>query len=301
MHNSTFPAVWNRFPAPHPDNIAQESPAMLGLMDLHSHTLRCRHATGSMEAYVERALAIGLRDFGFSDHSHWMLCANNEYYAMQADELDDYVADVRALQSRFDRPGERPFNVRLGMEMDYIPSRLALAREVQKRHDWDYIIGSVHNIGFEQLQQPEMYDQWDIDDVCELYFHQVGMMVRDRYCDIIGHLDLPKKIGRRPPGGMRRYVEPLIPDILATGITVEINTSGLDSPAKEFMPGWEIVEALAEAGVPLTLSSDSHAPHHVGRHFAIAVEGLRRIGVKEVMRFEKRQRIAVPLTEAVPA
>ena len=65
--------------------------------------------------------------------------------------------------------------------------------------------------------------------------------------------------------------------------------------------GLAFAEALAEAGVPLTLSSDSHAPHHVGRHFAIAVEGLRRIGVKEVMRFEKRQRIAVPLTEAVPA
>ena len=69
---------------------------MLGLMDLHSHTVRCRHATGSMEAYVERAIALGLRDFGFSDHSHWMLCANNEYYAMQAGELDDYVADVRS-------------------------------------------------------------------------------------------------------------------------------------------------------------------------------------------------------------
>ena len=34
---------------------------MLGLMDLHSHTVRCRHATGSMEAYIERAIALGLR------------------------------------------------------------------------------------------------------------------------------------------------------------------------------------------------------------------------------------------------
>ena len=273
---------------------------MLGLMDLHSHTVRCRHATGSMEAYVERAIALGLRDFGFSDHSHWMLCANNEYYAMQAGELDDYVADVRALQARYDRAGEQPFNIRLGMEMDYIPSRLVLAREVQQRHDWDYIIGSVHNIGFEQLQQPELYEQWSIDDVCELYFHQVGMMVRDRFCDIIGHLDLPKKMGHRPARGMPHYIAPLIPDLLASGITVEINTSGFDNPAREFMPGWETVALLAEAGVPLTLGGDSHAPHHVGRHFASAVEGLHRLGVKEVMRFEKRQRIAVPLAETAP-
>ena len=270
---------------------------MPGLMDLHSHTVRCRHATGTMEAYVERAVALGLRDFGFSDHSHWMLCANNECYAMQAGELDDYVADVRALQARYDRSGEKPFNIRLGMEMDYIPSRLPLAREVQQRHDWDYIIGSVHNIGFEQLQQPELYEQWSIDDVCELYFHQVGMMVRDRFCDIIGHLDLPKKMGHRPAGGMLRYIEPLISDLLASGITVEINTSGLDNPAQAFMPGWDVIEALASRGVPLTLGSDAHAPHQVGRHFDQALAGLRKAGVKELVRFERRQMVAVPILQ----
>ena len=158
----------------------------------------------------------------------------------------------------------------------------------------------MHNIGFEQLQQPELYEQWSIDDVCELYFHQVGMMVRDRFCDIIGHLDLPKKMGHRPARGMPHYIAPLIPDLLTSGITVEINTSGFDNPAREFMPGWETVALLAEAGVPLTLGGDSHAPHHVGRHFASAVEGLHRLGVKEVMRFEKRQRIAVPLAETAP-
>lgn len=268
---------------------------MRGLIDLHSHTERCRHATGAMEAYVERARELGLRDFGISDHSHWMLLAKGQCYAMQASELDAYVADVQRLQVRYDRAGSQPFNVRLGMEMDYIPARLAIAREVQQRHPWDYIIGSVHNVGFELLQQPEMYDQWSIDDVCELYFHQLGMMVRDRYCDIIGHLDLPKKMGRRPSGGLLRYVEPLLPEILAAGMTVEINTSGLDNPCAEFMPGWDIVAALAESGIPLTLGSDAHAPHHVGRHFAAALDGLHRLGVRQVMRFERRQCIAVPL------
>ena len=60
---------------------------MNGLIDLHSHTTRCGHASGEMQAYVERALALGLRDFGFSDHSHWMLHDNKgRRYAMQADE-----------------------------------------------------------------------------------------------------------------------------------------------------------------------------------------------------------------------
>ena len=274
---------------------------MLGLIDLHNHTTRCGHASGEMTAYVERALALGLRDFGFSDHSHWMLHDNRgRRYAMQADELDAYVADVRALQARYDRGGAQPFNIRLGMEMDFIPSRLDEAFAVQQQYPWDYIIGSVHNIGFEKLQEPAMYDEWHIEDVCELYFHQLSVMLRAGFCDIVGHLDLPKKMGSMPAGGLLRYIEPLIPDLRANDIAVEINTSGLDNPAQAFMPGWDIVEALASSGVPLTLGSDAHAPHHVGRHFDLALAGLRKAGVKELVRFEKRQMIAVPIVPEIP-
>ena len=273
---------------------------MTRLFDLHSHTTRCGHASGDMEAYVERALALGLRDFGFSDHSHWMLHdSNGRRYAMQAEELDAYVADVRALQARYDRGGEQPFNIRLGMEMDFIPSRLDEAFAVQQRYPWDYIIGSVHNIGFEKLQEPEMYSQWHIEDVCELYFHQLGVMLRAGFCDIVGHLDLPKKMGRRPRGGLLAYVEPFVPDLQAAGVAVEINTSGRDAPAGESMPGREIVACLAGAGVPLTLGSDAHAPHSVGRHFAETLRELREFGVRELVRFEQRRMIPVPL-DALP-
>ena len=146
---------------------------MHGLMDLHSHTTRCCHATGAMAAYAQRALDLGLTDFGFSDHSHWMLRSAGKRYAMLAHELELYVADVKRLQVEFNREGPSPFHIRLGMEMDFIPSRIGLAREIQERYDWDYIIGSVHNIGFEKLQEPEMYDNWSIDDVCELYFRHL--------------------------------------------------------------------------------------------------------------------------------
>lgn len=264
-------------------------------MDFHSHTTRCRHATGTMESYVEHAMARGIREFGFSDHSHWMLHDKERRYAMQEEELDDYVTDVLRLQERYDRDGQDSFHIRLGMEMDFIPSRLDMARDAIQRYEWDYLIGSVHNIGFEKLQAPEMYDSWHIDDVCELYFHFVHMMVRERFCDVVGHLDLPKKMGWMPVGGMLRYVEPLIPELRANDMAVEINTSGFDNPAREFMPGWDVVEALAANGIPLTLGSDAHAPGQVGRHFDVALEGLKKIGIKELVRFEKRQMIAVPL------
>ena len=268
---------------------------MQTLIDLHSHTTRCCHASGSMEAYVEEALAKGIREFGFSDHSHWMLHAKSSRYAMLAEEEASYVAEVQRLQERYNRDGDQPFRIRLGMEMDFIPSRMDAARDTIGRYDWDYLIGSIHNIGFERLQEPELYEDWRIEDVCEIYFHFVQMMIRERFCDIVGHLDLPKKMGHMPAGGMLRYVEPLIPDLLANDMAVEINTSGLDYRSQAFMPGWDIIEALAASGVPLTLGSDAHSPQQVGRHFDLALQGLKKAGVKELVRFERRQMIAVPI------
>lgn len=268
---------------------------MPGLIDLHNHTSRCCHASGTMEAYVERAIELGISEYGFSDHSHWMLHDTHKRYAMLAEEQDDYVADVQRLQARYQREGADSFHIRLGMEMDFIPSRLAIARAVQQRYDWDYIIGSVHNVGFEKLQEKALYTSYRAEDVCELYFHHLKMMLAERFCDIVGHIDLPKKMGSRPVGGLLPYIAPLIPDLLAAGVAVEINTSGKDNPAQEFMPGWEVVEALAKAGVPLTLGSDSHAPQQVGRYFDEALAGLKKLGVRELVRFERREMIAVPL------
>ena len=93
------------------------------------------------------------------------LHARDQRYAMRADEQDDYVADVHRLQERYNRDGETPFRIRLGMEMDFIPSRLDVARDTARRYEWDYLIGSVHNIGFEKLQEPAMYDAWHIEVV----------------------------------------------------------------------------------------------------------------------------------------
>ena len=105
-------------------------------------------------------------------------------------------------------------------------------------------------------------------------------MVRDRFATSSATSTLPGRWGI-DRGGTCCAIARFDFRPARLGITVEINTSGFDNPAREFMPGWETRRPLlAEAGVPLTLGGDSRAPHHVGRHFASAVEGLHRLGVK---------------------
>jgi len=39
------------------------------LVDLHNHTPLCNHAQGSMDEYIQAAIAKKIRYFGFSDHA----------------------------------------------------------------------------------------------------------------------------------------------------------------------------------------------------------------------------------------
>ena len=262
------------------------------LTDYHSHTTRCHHAVGTMEQYVERALALGLEEFGFSDHSPWMIQMPGRPMAMQAAELPLYVADVQALQARYNRDGERPFRVRLGLEMDYVPTRLAQAAAAAAAYPWDYLIGSVHHLGFWAMPDPEsatMYDRAAFADVCELYYHEIGEMIDRRFCDIVAHLDVIKRFGYAPAGMILEYVRPLIPRIKAAGMAVEVNTSGMDYPCLEAFPSWDVVEALIKAEVPLMLNSDAHAPEHVARHFEPTLARLKSMGLRELARFEGRR------------
>lgn len=271
------------------------------LIDYHSHSTRCGHATGALEEYIARARQIGLLELGISDHAPWMLQQIGQHLAMNWSQLPGYVAEVRALQEKYNQDGPDSFHVRLGLEMDFIPCYLDVAREVVNKYPWDYLLGSVHNAGLGLLGDSYwsgILDKYRPETVCDFYFHLLGEMVRERACDVIAHLDVPKRFGVRPAGGMLPWLEPLIPAIKAAEIAVEINTSGLDYDIAEPMPGWEIIEALAAGGVMLTLGSDAHAPQHVGRYFGRIVEQLRCLGVKEIARFERRQVNLLPLDEA---
>ena len=106
--------------------------------DYHMHTPLCRHATGEPSEYAAKALERGLDEIGFSDHSP-MPKDDFDDWRMLPGELEDYLE--RVARARRDFPG---LEIRLGLEVDYIPGQEDWIRELAARHPWDYFIGSVH-------------------------------------------------------------------------------------------------------------------------------------------------------------
>lgn len=249
-----------------------------------------------MEAYVEAAIAAGLREIGFSDHipMYWLPREQRDPgIAMAEEELADYVADVMALRERYPQ-----IPIRLGIEADYIPGAEAELRRLLAPYPWDYVIGSVHFIGdwgFDNPAEVNRYAEWDISELYGKFFTLESMAARSGLFDIMAHIDLIKKFGHRPSHDLSRLYADVAATMAESGVAIELSTAGLRKPVGELYPNPSLLKECCDRGVPLVISSDAHKPVEVGWGFSGAADVARQAGYRHLARFEGRRRFSEPL------
>jgi histidinol-phosphatase (PHP family) len=255
--------------------------------DYHMHTPLCRHATGEPVDYARQALAVGLTEIGFSDHSP-MRQDNFDNWRMNNSQLDEYVAKVRLAQKEFPQ-----LTIRLALEVDYLPGHEDWIHQLAARQPWDYFIGSVHYVSNSwDIDNPAKLSEWkkrDAFEVWSVYFERLTMAAESGLFEIIGHVDLPKKFGHRPARDCTPLYEKFLDAAKKSGCAIELNTAGLRKDCKEIYPSRQILEFAFQKGVPITFGSDAHAPSEVGMNFAGAIQLAHDAGYKESCRFVQRK------------
>jgi len=254
--------------------------------DYHTHTPLCRHARGEPEEFVERAIAAGVSEYGISDHAPQRPEPYDDWRMLEA-ELPDYFAWIE--RARVRAAGRIP--VRIGMEVDWLEGCEAWVEHLSGLAEWDYLIGSVHYLGSWDFDNPSRISMWEqrgVEEVWAEYWKSYGKMAASGMFDLLGHPDLVKKFGHRPAGDLRRYYDPVIEAIATCGCAIEINTAGWHKPCAEAYPSREFLDLACEAGIPLAISSDAHAPEEVGRDFGRAIEMAKAAGWRETVIFDRR-------------
>lgn len=264
------------------------------------HTPRCNHATGSVREYAEAALRIGLTEIGMSDHSP-MPGGFDAAWRMDRSELPDYLAEVESVRDEF----AGRLSVRIGLEADYHPGSEAYVREMIDGYAWDYIIGSVHYLGDWGFDNPDNLEDWNGRDIeqayCD-YYATVADSAATGMFDIIGHPDLIKKFGHRPPLGseqVHKAEKAMLEAIRAAGTALEISSAGLRKPVGEVYPHGRLLALAGEMGIPFAFGSDAHTPGEVGHAMDTCLDMLSACGISEVSRFSQRRRSGVPIRELV--
>ncbi|BCX49140.1 histidinol-phosphatase [Haloferula helveola] len=261
--------------------------------DYHTHTPLCHHARGEPEAFIDAALAAGVTEYGISDHSPVLPEPFDDWRMSEAD-LPAYFEWIDRARSY---AGDR-VPVRAGLECDWLAGCENWIRDLAGKYPWDYLIGSVHYLGAWDFDNPKWLGRWaecDVESVWIHYWQTYADMAKSGLFDILGHPDLVKKFSHRPEGDLDRFYVPTIEAIASSGATIELNTAGRHKPCAEAYPAPRFLELAHEAGIPLVISSDAHAPEEVARDFPTAIEIAKAAGYRETQLFERRERRAETL------
>ncbi len=237
-------------------------------ISLHTHTRRCKHATGMPLDYCAEAVHQGLSSVGFSDHAPFPDGRYDET-RMDFSELDAYCGDVEAARSAY----APALEVWKGFEVDYFPAvGKAFYEEVfLGRCGCDYLIAGTH---FLEPFKPDL-DQWDDSNVfgAEAVRRHVESHVHAMESGLFAYLAHPDTFARCCPGWtpeIRAVCAELVDASISLGVPLELNAYGLRKPAMQ-MPGglraqypwrpfWELV---AEKGAPVVVGADAHRPEDV--------------------------------------
>jgi histidinol-phosphatase (PHP family) len=277
------------------------------LTDYHVHlrlddaeATAAEHFTAAnAERYREAASERGIAELGVSEHVYRFREAlevwqHPFWQAYALDDLDNYCRFVR-----------EETDLRLGIEVDFVPGAEDRTASLLESHDFDYVVGSVHFLRDASVDM-EDYTVWSgvhsPEDVWRRYFQTLGEAARSGLFDILAHPDLVKVWGAdrpQPEGDLRRYYELAMDGIAESGIAVEVSTAGLRKRARELYPAPAFLEMCLQAGVPVALSSDAHRPEDIGADYDAALELLEGFGVGELCVFERRARRLEPLGAGV--
>jgi len=253
------------------------------IVDLHNHTPLCNHAEGSIDAYIEAAIAADTKVFGFSDHAPMDF---DPQYRMKFEDMLRYEADVLQAKEKY----KERITILLSYEVDYLKGHMderVLNAEV------DYLIGSVHFINGWGFDNPEFigrYESEDIDTIWQKYFDTIEEMAQSRLFDVVGHLDLIKVFKFMPKKNIKEIARKALLAIKDTDMVLEINVAGYRKPVAEAYPSKELLEEAFKLEIPITFSSDAHKPEQVGLYNDTIIKLAHEIGYRKCAYFINKER-----------
>ena len=241
--------------------------------DFHSHISR-----SSAIQMVEAARDKGLPILGLSEHDFEM----HEIRPMLQDlplegplmGLADYVEAVQSAARKL------RFDARLGMEVDFIPSKNEGIQALLKGQPWDFLIGSVHEVDGEFFESDRLH--WPQEEGQARWLRYMELLreaVRSGSFSLVSH---PVRMYRRNqyvPPKLDEELERLAAEATACNVALEIN--GYD-----VLHYPDIVRRLARAcalhQTPMSVGSDAHRPADVAQGQAQTAALLREADIRTV-------------------
>ncbi len=263
------------------------------LYESHCHTPLCKHAFGEPDEYAAVALARGFKGITFTCHCP-LPGGFSASVRMAPEQFEDYVEMIAATRAAF----AGRLDVRLGLESDFYPGVEPWLTELHARVPLSHVIGSIH---YQVMDYRRLFYTGEIYSYQQLYYEHLALSAESGLFDTLAHPDLIKN---ESPADwnfeqMRPYIARSLDRIAATGVAMELNTSGVQKALPEMNPSPSQLVMMRERGIPVVIGADAHVPERVGDGYPTALRLLEDAGYGEVSFFVNRMRQTVPIRDAL--
>jgi histidinol-phosphatase (PHP family) len=232
-----------------------------------------------LQPWIDRCRERGIKSIAFTDHDRYR------------EGVDfDVVERLREINPNIE--------ILLGIELDNDPVTGKSGLEwVETNWDrLDFVLGSVHYLAnpsrmFDGADQSGQLESLGFERAYEEYRGQLAELIQRGHIDCLSHLDLIKIHGLTPsPYDPAQFFEPILKQIAAAGLAMEINTAGWRKSVGEQYPAEAILRAALALKIPITISSDAHSYAQIGEDYARLEALLERVGLEKPVRFWRHQR-----------
>lgn len=270
------------------------------MIDSHVH-MDFEKIESELESYTKKAEEKNIEEFTVTNHiilpnipSHDFVIKKNRVFLKDLSFLKCSLttADIKRYVTIIKK--KEPSGIYLGAEIDYNEKHESEIKIFTEMHPFDVVLGSIHFLdGYCISRKKEMksFEQKiPTLDIYKKYFTNLRGLAKSKLFDVVAHLDLVRKHSEHV--NFQDYEQEavrLIYDLLENDIGIEVNTSG-HAFMKDSYPSLEFLLRCKEKGLDkITIGSDAHSVEKLGENLEKAIEKLKFVGYKKIVKFKNRQ------------
>lgn len=268
------------------------------MYDYHLHSDFSGDCVESMEDSILHAIKLGGKQLCFTDHLDYDYPETEVVFHFDDEAFSETLL---AMQDKY----KDQIVIQKGIELGLQPHLAEECTAFVKKFKPDFVICSFHVADKMDLYNGDFYKDRHPERVWEDYFEDVLKSLKAfKDYSVVGHLDIPKRYNDAAKNVCFSKYEDKLAEVLSLiiedGKGIEVNMSGLRTPANETLPNKNILTKYLELGGRyITIGSDAHRKEDIYSHFDDVLKMLADIGYEYFTVYEDKQPIQMSIKEAL--
>lgn len=227
----------------------------------HTHSEYCGHAEGTLQNYIEAAIALNLTDLGFAEHAPFP--GNPFGMRMDFNTLPDYISELKKHKKTY----ANQINLHIGLEIEYLDAYASYYPLLLSEYGIEYLIMGQHFFIGPDKKCYNLYDNSFPSDYLVNHSQNMIKGMNTGFFKYIAHPDLMFIRDYGMDDGCKKAISALVEGAANGHHILELNANGFRRGKQTYSDGIRYpypVDAfwkeVAKTDIPVIIGSDSHSP-----------------------------------------